>query len=394
MAETDEVDSSASGESLPQQAACNARLRVWPAIALLLLMLVAKCLPLLFAEPPQAVQVTSLLGPAAGALLLVVWWLFASRAGVKEKAGGLIGLGVVAGLTFLLLHPTMRVLPAIVFFVPFGVAAFALPLVMLASYPRRRVFLSLALSLLGFGFWGLLQFGGTSGMFAFDFDWRWNPSAEDRYLASLEERSGSETETLLPDAIASEPITTATARWPGFRGANRDSVVRGVSLSTDWKTSPPREVWRKLIGPGWSSFSVAGEFLFTQEQRGDDEAIVCLDASTGEPRWTRTHAARFYEGIGGAGPRGTPTIGDGILYALGAEGQLAALDSSSTDLADKFFKSVNLGRGVMLKARGSFDHAWCWFQLMSVGPLFRVRSSDQKLFIAESSPGSLWPRAR
>lgn len=306
-----------------------AALRTWPAIGLLSLMMIAKGLPWLFSEPPQSVQVASLLGPAAAALFLIVWWLFASRAGRKEKAGGLFGLGVVAGLTFLLLHPTMRVLPAVVFFVPIGVAAFALPLVTLPRSPTRRVPCAILLSLVGFGFWGLLQFGGTSGMFAFEFDWRWNPSAEQRYLASLSERSGASADMILPDAKVGEPITTASAQWPGFRGANRDSVVRGVSISPDWKSSPPKELWRRLIGPGWSSFAVAGDNLFTQEQRGDDEAIVCLDATTGEPRWSRTHAARFYEGIGGAGPRATPTIGNGVLYTLGAEGQLAALDPST-----------------------------------------------------------------
>ena len=178
-------------------------------------------------EPPQSVQVISLLGPAAAAILLIVWWLFASRAGGKEKVGGLLGLGVVAGLIFLLLHPTMRVLPAIVFFVPIGVAAFALPLVILARSPMRRVPCAILLSLVGFGFWGLLQFGGTSGMFAFDFDWRWNPSAEQRYLASLSERSGASADTILLEAKVSEPITSESAQWPGFRGA----IARGNMLA-------------------------------------------------------------------------------------------------------------------------------------------------------------------
>ena len=53
-----------------------------------------------------------------------------------------------------------------------------------------------------------------------------------------------------------------------------------VVLDTDWETHPPKEIWRRKVGPGWSSFAVAGRSLFTQEQRGDSEVIACYDADT------------------------------------------------------------------------------------------------------------------
>ena len=138
----------------------------------------------------------------------------------------------------------------------------------------------------------------------------------------------------------------ARVEWPGFRGPERNGVIRGVRIDTDWSASPPVEMWRRPIGPGWSSFAVRGDLLYTQEQRGDDEIVASYKVSTGEPVWRHRDPVRFWESEGGAGPRATPTIGKDHVYAFGATGILNALDAASGKVVWSRNVATDTGRKV------------------------------------------------
>ena len=151
--------------------------------------------------------------------------------------------------------------------------------------------------------------------------WRWTP-----------ERSGEvgEFKTTGPAKIGS--TLQAASDYPGYLGRDRSGVTRNVRLDPDWTAHPPQELWRRPIGLGWSAFAVVGSQAITEEQRGEDELVVCYEMGTGLPVWSHTNRVRFSEPMGGDGPRATPTIAGGRVYALGATGILDCLEAATGKL--------------------------------------------------------------
>jgi outer membrane protein assembly factor BamB len=114
--------------------------------------------------------------------------------------------------------------------------------------------------------------------------------------------------------------------YPQFLGADRNGTVTGIRLADDWNAKPPRLLWRRPTGAGWSGFAVAGGVAVTQEQRGSREMVVAYDLATGVPRWSIGDEAHYESTVAGEGPRATPTISRGRVFTLGSTGLLNCLD--------------------------------------------------------------------
>jgi outer membrane protein assembly factor BamB len=282
---------------------------------------------------------------------LIVWWAFFSRASRKERFGAL-GLIVIAlGGTWLLRHDSMWLPWLLAYAIPFLSLAFVIWAVATRRLPDRiRHATMVATILIACGAWLFVRQNGINGDHQAEFGWRWSKSPEERLLAETTNETAQPaastaaapvTTTATPTAspspspeaskspAAPAPVAESRAEWPGFRGQRRDGIVRGVRIDPDWSAKPPVQMWRRPIGPGWSSFAVQGDRFYTQEQRGDNEVVACYKATTGEPVWTHRDAARFFESNAGAGPRATPTLSNNRVYTFGATGILNALDASN-----------------------------------------------------------------
>jgi outer membrane protein assembly factor BamB len=331
--------------------------RLWPGVvAAALLVLVGYVIPIL--APTYAGL--GMIGAAVCALLVILWWLLFSRARWYERLGAIVLMigavvtekyvvhasiagGAMGNLTYVLALPTLSV----------ALVAWAAASRRLG--PGARGAAAVAAVVLGCLPWMFVRTGGINGNGKSDFHLRWTKTPEEQLLSQATEEpkplpAPAPADLPKPPATnaAAEPSTTPAvpaaaaaperrapvvpakpAEWPGFRGPGRDSVVHGVQISTDWAQSPPVQTWRRPIGPGWSSFAVNGNLVYTQEQRGGDEVVSCFKLSTGDPVWRHRDATRFWESNGGAGPRGTPTLSNGRVYTLGATGIVNALDAAS-----------------------------------------------------------------
>ena len=318
IAHTDEPISQQSDETFSQKP-----LRVWPGVvALVLQWLGWFVVPIVM---PEAL-LYGMMGALVCGLAIVLWWVFFSRAPWAERVGAIVLMVIAVVATKRVVHQSIAggmmgmMLPI------FAIPALSLALVASAVASRRlssglrRASMAAAI-LLACGAFTLVRTGGITGDANSDFHWRWSKTPEERLLA----KAGDEP-TVPPSTAAG---VRKGADWPGFRGPDRDGVVRGVRIKTDWGAAPPIELWRRPIGPGWSSFAVRGDLLYTQEQRGDDEVVACYNVTTGKPVWRHRDAARFWESNGGAGPRGTPTLSHGRVYTFGGTGILNALDAGN-----------------------------------------------------------------
>jgi outer membrane protein assembly factor BamB len=328
-------------------------LRLWPGIVGATLMMAGMLMPAISTTFGMA----GILSAMLVAVLTVIWWLFFSRAPWVDR---ILALALVA-IAIPFMRPLLdrSIATGAMGYMPIMTAPIFVALVVAwavvtrrSSTTVRRAALVPAIAV-AVGLSALVRTAGMIGGGGLDLHWRWTPTPEERLLAQGNDDPAPIAATAAPASpetpaasiapatptaglktaghVPAPDTTTAPASraadWPGFRGPQRDGVIRGLKIDTDWAATPPVKLWQRAIGPGWSSFAVDHGLIYTQEQRGEEEIVACYRLSDGTPIWRHRDHVRFWESNGGPGPRATPTLVGGRIYALGATGLLNALDA-------------------------------------------------------------------
>ena len=135
---------------------------------------------------------------------------------------------------------------------------------------------------------------------------------------------------LIASSLVCATMALEAADWPQWRGPARTGISTETGLLREWPTAGPRLVWRiDNVGDGFSTPSVVGDRLYIIANEGmQNELVKALNVADGKTVWS-TRIGR----VGNPdqqpaypGARSTPTVDGDTLYALGSDGDLAALD--------------------------------------------------------------------
>jgi outer membrane protein assembly factor BamB len=182
----------------------------------------------------------------------------------------------------------------------------------------------LALVLLG-TFATIFKFNGFSGELVpqIGFRFREGPSTMDAVPRAI-----SQIESVNLD----DETAVALRAWPQFLGPHRTGTVDTREFDIPNDNREVRVLWRQPIGEGWASFAVQDQFAVTLEQRGEHECLTCYRLADGAVLWALEHLAIHENPLGGIGPRTTPAIHDGKVFAQGATGFIWCVDLNSGEI--------------------------------------------------------------
>ena len=149
------------------------------------------------------------------------------------------------------------------------------------------------------------------------------------------------------DKKPNRPIPEVKAKpfdWPQWRGPDRTAISQETGLLQTWpKDGPPLDWKAKGLGEGYSTPSVSGGRIFTMGNRDKVEYVIALRESDGSELWAKPVGPVRSGGGGYPGPRCTPTVDGGLVYALGLNGDLVCLDVQGEEHWRKDLQSKEFG---------------------------------------------------
>jgi len=143
------------------------------------------------------------------------------------------------------------------------------------------------------------------------------------------------------------PAAVLADDWPQWMGPKRDNVWRETGIIEKFPEGGPKVLWRAPVHGGYSGPAVmdgkvyVSDYIskdltteikeggnFDRKETTGSERLLCLDEKSGKELWKYEYPVKYAISYP-AGPRCTPLVHEGKVYALGAEGHLACLDATS-----------------------------------------------------------------
>src|SRR5258708_34960760 len=217
--------------------------RLWPAMVLVGLFWIVHFVVAELEMPYFLRFLLSMAAPGLLALLYFGWWLARRRIPLADRLYGFASILGAGALVEPLCHKSIGW---------FGLAMGGLPIVLtiwtlwlLLVYQTSLTWTrlgSLAIVVLTWACFTVIRKDGLNSDLQGKTHWRWTPTAEEAFLAPKAKAAKNGSELSL-SATWSPALTLGD--WTGFRGPNRDGVIRGVAIATDWNTAPPKQRWTK-----------------------------------------------------------------------------------------------------------------------------------------------------
>jgi outer membrane protein assembly factor BamB len=145
--------------------------------------------------------------------------------------------------------------------------------------------------------------------------------------------------TVVLVTLASAAIGAQGHQWPQWGGPSRNFIVDGAGLAEAWPDGGPPVIWSRPLGTGHSAILADDGRLYTMYRAGNgrarqgpwdaEEAVIALEAKTGQTLWEHKYPSRREDFSFGAGPHSTPLIVGDRLFTVGTNQQLFAFDKRS-----------------------------------------------------------------
>ena len=174
--------------------------------------------------------------------------------------------------------------------------------------------------------------------------------------------------------IAAAASQVRSEDWPQWGGPNRDHKSAESGLLQTWAEGGPKRVWLvENLGAGYAGPAIANGRIYIMGGRDKKEFLIALNEKDGKEVWAAEISPMLENGPWGDGPRGTPSVVDGNIYAISGKGTLLAADKNGKVLWKKELKEL-----------GGKDQTWGYTEspLVENGIVYCTPGGDKGAVVA------------